>query len=259
MITIVKIGGNVIDDAKALDHFLDDFARIGGKKILVHGGGKLATELSGRLDIPVQMKDGRRITDAATLQVAVMTYAGWISKTIVAALHAKGCPAIGLSGADANLIPAKIRKDEKTDYGFVGDPVTAHPDFLQLLLEQDICPVFCAITHDGNGRLLNTNADTIASVLAVALSQKEETQLIYCFEKEGVLRDISDPGSIVKKMDRTKLQELNEEGKIHSGMLPKLKSGMAAVQSGVQRVAIGHAGKISALVKAGADCTELVS
>ncbi|NND12246.1 MAG: acetylglutamate kinase, partial [Flavobacteriaceae bacterium] len=187
---IIKIGGNIIDDANALDEFLREFANLDGQKILVHGGGKEATKLAKRLKVAVNMVDGRRVTDAETLDIITMVYAGKINKNIIAKLQASRCNAIGFSGADGNSIIATKRPVTNIDYGYAGDVVRVNTSTIRTLLENNIVPVFCAITHDEHGQLLNTNADTIASVLAIALATVFTTELYYCFEKNGVLMDV---------------------------------------------------------------------
>ncbi len=197
---VVKIGGNVIDDAVALQGLLCRYAAISGPKVLVHGGGKLATELSGRLGITPKMVDGRRITSEQDLEVVTMVYAGLINKRITAQLQALGCNALGLSGVDGNVILAQRRPVKEVDFGLVGDVESVNGPFLSSLLEKGIAPVLCAITHDGAAQLLNTNADTIASEVAVALSPWFEVELIYCFEKKGVLRDVANEDSVIPRL-----------------------------------------------------------
>jgi len=240
---IIKIGGNVINTATALDSFLDRFAQLEGPKILVHGGGKLLEELARKLDIPQQMVNGRRITDGETLKLAAMVYAGLINKQIVAALQAKGVNALGLSGADANCIPAVKRVVGAQDFGFVGDvsPATVNADFLASLLVANICPVFCAITHDGQGQLLNTNADTQASALAIALAKHYHVELVYCFEKNGVLSNPEDEQSVIPQITPSSYAMLKDEQRITEGMIPKLDNAFAAIQQGVASVRITHA------------------
>ncbi len=243
MLNVIKIGGNVIDNEKELISFLKNFAAINEPKILVHGGGKLATRLSEKLGIPTQMIDGRRVTDTETLQVTTMVYAGWINKTIVAQLQAIGCNAIGLSGADANLIPSVRRSPKPVNFGFVGDvssnqiPSTT----IQRLLEGGLTPVFCSITHDGEGTLLNSNADGIASSLAVALASIQPTRLVFCFEKNGVLSDPNDDSSYIKTINPVSCQEMKQQGTISKGMIPKLDSAFKAIDAGVSEVVIKHA------------------
>src|ERR1700761_8036830 len=215
---IIKIGGNVIDNSENLHHFLKDFTALPGDKILVHGGGKVATQLSEELGIEPKLVDGRRITDIETLRVVTMVYGGLINKNIVAQLQRFGSNAIGLTGADGNFIRTKKRPVKTIDYGFVGDIDETSIDNkgIQQLMDAGFSPVFCAITHDGDGQLLNTNADTIASALAVSLSNLFETTLIYCFEKKGVLMDINDEGSIIRDIAPARYEELKKQQIIHS-------------------------------------------
>src|SRR5580704_13093055 len=228
---IIKIGGNVIDNSENLYHFLKDFTALPGNKILVHGGGKVATQLSETLGIEPKLVDGRRITDIETLRVVTMVYGGLINKNIVAQLQRFGTNAIGLTGADGNFIRTKKRPVKTIDYGFVGDmdEKSIDPKSIEKLMEAGFTPVFCAITHDGEGQLLNTNADTIASALAMSLADLYETTLIYCFEKKGVLQDIDDDGSIIRELDPVRYEELKKKQIIHSGMLPKLDNAFTAI------------------------------
>src|SRR5471030_2149956 len=221
---IIKIGGNVIDNSENLHNFLKDFTALEGYKILVHGGGKVATQLSETLGIEAKMVDGRRITDIETLRIVTMVYGGLINKNIVAQLQQFGTNAIGLTGADGNFIRTKKRPVKTIDYGFVGDMDKKSIDAANIkrLMDAGFTPVFCALTHDGEGQLLNTNADTIASALAVTLSELYETTLIYCFEKKGVLKDINDETSLITEIDTKRYEELKNEKIIHGGMLPKL-------------------------------------
>jgi acetylglutamate kinase len=239
---VIKIGGNVIDNPKNLEKFLSDLSKIKELKILVHGGGKLATELAQRLGVEQQMVDGRRITDAETLKIATMVYAGLINKQIVASLQAKGINALGLSGADGNVIKACKRKVAEIDYGFVGDIKAAdvNAELISTFLSNNITPVFCAITHNGEGQLLNTNADTIASTLAIALSKKYEVQLNFCFEKKGVLKNIEDENSVIETITPTTYKKYLEEGIISKGMIPKLDNAFEAITKGVKFVVIAH-------------------
>ncbi len=241
--SVVKIGGNVIDTPSALAGFLADFHRLEGPKLLVHGGGVMATRIAEQLGIKTRKVEGRRITDEDTLRVVAMVYAGWINKHIVASLQQIGCNAIGLSGADGNAIPAVRRNPEPIDFGFVGDPApnAINSGFISQLAENGMTPVFCAITHDGEGTLLNTNADTIAYALATALSSKYETVLYYCFEKEGVLRDVNNPESLIASMTRKEFDLLKEQKIIAEGMIPKLDNSFSAIESGVSEVIILHA------------------
>lgn len=245
-LTVIKIGGNIVDMPSALEVFLKDFSNYPNPKILIHGGGALASDLSAKMGIEVKMQNGRRITDLDTLKLVTMVYAGWINKSIVAMLQKFGCNAIGVSGADGDLVPATRRSPEPIDFGYVGDvnPVDINVGLLQSLLGRGITPVFCAITHDRNGSLLNTNADTMASNLAIALSRDYYTRLIYCFEKEGVLSNPENPDSIVPLITRANYQTLKERGAITGGMLPKLDNAFAAIESGVSEVYIKHASNL---------------
>jgi len=246
---IIKIGGNVIDNSENLYHFLKDFTAVDGYKILVHGGGKVATQLSETLGIEAKLVDGRRITDIETLRVVTMVYGGLINKNIVAQLQRFGTNAIGLTGADGNFIRTKKRPVKTIDYGFVGDidEKSIDPKSLEKLMDAGFTPVFCAITHDGEGQLLNTNADTIASALAVALSKLYETTLVYCFEKKGVLQDINDEESLIREIDPERYEKLKEQQIIHSGMLPKLDNAFTAINCGVKAVIIGKSDDLGQL------------
>jgi acetylglutamate kinase len=222
---------------------LGEFGSICDDKILIHGGGKLATQICGQLGLAQQFVDGRRITDAATMQVAAMTYAGWINKHIVALLQARGINAIGLSGADADCLPAVRRAPMPVDYGYVGD-VDAHginTAFLQTLLKQGMVPVLCAITHDRKGNLLNTNADSIAAAVAIAMSKIMPVRLIFCFEKNGVLRSINDDSSVIPVLNEELYAQLKTDGSISAGMLPKIDSAFAALEAGVSEVVVKYA------------------
>jgi acetylglutamate kinase len=246
---VIKIGGNVIDNSESLHNFLKDFTAIEGYKILVHGGGKVATQLSDTLGVEAKLVDGRRITDIETLRIVTMVYGGLINKNIVAQLQHHGNNAIGLTGADGDFIRTKKRPVKTIDYGFVGDidENSIKPDKIGKLLDAGFTPVFCAITHDGNGQLLNTNADTVASALAVALASSYETTLIYCFEKKGVLKDINDDESLIKELDPQYYEKLKNEQIIHSGMLPKLDNAFTAISGGVKAVIIGKSDDIGTL------------
>jgi len=246
---IIKIGGNVIDNSENLYRFLRDFTALPGKKILVHGGGKVATQLSETLGIEPKLVDGRRITDIETLRVVTMVYGGLINKNMVAQLQHFGTNAIGLTGADGDFIRAKKRPVKTIDYGFVGDldENSIKSKNIISLLEAGFTPVFCALTHDGEGQLLNTNADTIASALAIALAKHYHTTLIYCFEKKGVLKDINDEDSLISEISPRHYEELKEQQVIHSGMLPKLDNAFSAIACGVKEVIIGHSGDLGNL------------
>ena len=236
---VVKIGGNVIDNPEMLTAFLKDFAALEGAKILVHGGGKKASEISRGIGHEPKMVDGRRITEEKDLEIITMVYGGLISKNIVAQLQALNCTALGLSGADGNSITSVKRPVNPIDFGFVGDVIAVNADFIHGLIQQGIAPVYCAITHDNNGQLFNTNADTIAAELAVGLSKYYETELIYCFEKKGVLEDVDDEDSAIPEINTASYESLKKEGKIHSGMLPKLHNCFDALERNVNVVKIG--------------------
>ena len=275
MIKVVKIGGNVVDNPELLREFVRDFATMPGMKVLVHGGGVMASQMQKEMGMTPVMVEGRRVTDEETLRIVTMVYAGWCSKNITALLQAEGCNAIGLSGADGNAIKASKRPPvhveslgTDVDYGYVGD-VTAesvNAGFIYSLLERGIVPVFNAINHDGCGNLLNTNADTIASSVAVAMANYKyrtprevccrceecthcsddgrlthTTELIYCFEKDGVLYDKDDDSSVIPEIDKVRFAELKSEGIVADGMIPKLTNSFKAIDSGVARVVIKHA------------------
>lgn len=238
-LAVVKIGGNVIEEPQALSMFLKDFSQMQGPKILVHGGGKKATAMAQQLGIPVQMVDGRRITDAQNLDIITMLYGGKINKNIVARLQALECNAMGFSGADANAIQANKRPTGTIDYGFVGDVTEVNTSFFQLLIDHGVTPVCCAITHDRKGQLLNTNADTIAATVAVALSKHFQVSLWYCFEKQGVLENIEDDHSVIENINPKKYALLKATHAIHSGMIPKMDNCFEALKKGVSKVKIG--------------------
>lgn len=262
-LTIIKIGGNVIDNSENLHQFLLDFTALPGDKILVHGGGKVATELGKSLGVEPKMVDGRRITDIETLRIVTMVYAGLINKNMVAQLQAKDCNAIGLTGADGNIIRAKKRpivkvspsggdlEGEEIDFGFVGDldERSVSTTMLASLLNAGLVPVLCAITHNGDSQLLNTNADTIASAVAVAMSSIYETRLVYCFEKKGVLRDVNDDETVVREIKSADFEDLKSDGIVAGGMIPKLHNAFEAIKKGVSVVYIGKADELGELDK----------
>ena len=221
-ITVVKIGGNVIDDPAVLKRFIADFAAMPGPKILVHGGGKVATRLAERLELKVQMVDGRRITDKGTLDVVTMVYAGLVNKQLVASLQAEGCNALGMSGADGNAVTARRRAPQPIDYGFVGDIEKVDSRLLGRLLEAGVTPVFCAIMHDGQGTLLNCNADSVASAIALGAAQIAPAELVFCFEKSGVLRDPDDETTLIREITAESYAALKAEGVVSKGMIPKI-------------------------------------
>jgi len=254
-LSIIKIGGNIIDDESKLAAFLDAFAAVKGKKILVHGGGKLATRVAEGLGIRQQMIDGRRITDAETLKIVAMVYAGTINKNIVAQLQARSCDAIGLSGADGNAILAHKRVHPTIDYGYVGDVDAINSSLLTSLLLLDKTLVFSPITHDGKGQLLNTNADTIAQEIARELSAIFETSLVYSFEKSGVLMNAEDDNSVIPRINPAAYQELKEQQVIFAGMIPKLDNAFTALRNGVGKVIIGRAEELPQLLAGGSGTT----
>ena len=241
---VIKIGGNVIDNPAALETFLKDFASIPGAKILVHGGGAIASATLKSMGIEPKMIDGRRVTDAETLKVVTMVYAGLINKNIVAALQKYGCNAAGLTGADCNAIVSRKRPATPIDYGFVGDVERVNADAFAMFLAAGVTPVVCAINHDGKGTLLNTNADTVASAVAAAMSKSYETQLVMCFEKDGVLYDNDDPESVIAAIDAPLFETLKADGRVAAGMLPKLSNAFDAIKSGVKSVVIKNSAKI---------------
>ncbi len=254
-LSIIKIGGNIIDDETKLSSFLQNFASVKGKKILVHGGGKLATNLADQMGVQQQMIDGRRITDAETLKIVTMVYAGYINKNIVAQLQANGCNAIGLTGADGNMILAHKRKHVTINYGFVGDIDSVNADLIKSLLDQDIAVVAAPITHDGQGTLLNTNADTIAQEIAKAMGKYYTTALIYSFEKNGVLLNVDDENSVIPVINPAGYAELKSKQLIFAGMMPKLDNAFAALSNGVGRVIIGKAEQLQQLLAGTAGTT----
>lgn len=235
---IIKIGGALIDRTEDLHQFLEQFAHIQESKILVHGGGKLTTTLAEKLNIPQNMVDGRRVTDAKTLDIATMVYAGKINKTIVAKLQGLDCDALGISGADANVIQAEKRCVEDIDFGYVGDVnvESVNRKRIKNFLKIGLAPVFSAITHDHHGALYNTNADSIASVLAQSLSKKYDVELLYCFDKDGVMLDVNDANSVIKSLDTKYYERLLAEEKLHNGILPKLKNAFLAKENDVHKV-----------------------
>lgn len=254
---IIKIGGRVANDPGRLASFLDRFTALPYPKALVHGGGKAASAMCDKLGIPIRITEGRRITDGDALEVAVMVYAGLINKTIVARLQGRDCNALGLSGADLNIIPARRRQHPRIDFGFVGDIEAGELNtyFIRRLLDEQIVPVFPAITHDGQGQLLNTNADTIASTLAVALAGQMPVSLTYCLDKEGVLEDIDDERSLITTLSYNRYHQLKEAGAIHEGMIPKLDTAFEALRQRVKQVRITHPRNLSLSNSTGTELT----
>ena len=248
-LTLIKVGGKIVEEEATLHALLDRFADLPGHKVLVHGGGRSATQLATRLGIESRMVEGRRITDAETLNVVTMVYGGLVNKRIVANLQARGLNALGLTGADMDVIRSMKRPVKEVDYGFVGDVKQVNADLLADLIAKGVVPVMAPLTHDGKGNLLNTNADTIAGETAKALARHFEVTLVYCFEKRGVLRSESDDNSVIPTIDRPSFQQLVSEGIIQGGMIPKVENSLQAVEAGVKAVistkadAIGLAGE----------------
>ena len=237
---VVKIGGNVIDNPTALNQFLADFSNIKKKKILVHGGGKIATDIAAKLGLKAVMVEGRRITDKPMLDVVTMVYGGLINKNIVAKLQALGDNAIGLSGADGNCIVCNKRPVKEVDYGFVGDVRDVNNHFIEHLLNGNLIPIMSPLSHDGNGNILNINADTVATTLAKAMVNNYAVSLLYCFELKGVLSDFEDKNSVIEKMDFSIYQRMKSDGVISKGMIPKMDNSFDAILNGVQKVVICH-------------------
>ena len=238
-IKIIKIGGNIINNKEALNNFITNFSKIKGPKVLVHGGGKLASELATKMEVPIKMIDGRRVTDEETLEIITMVYAGKINKNIVTQLQVNHVNALGFTGADAQTIISVKRSSNPIDFGYVGDVVKVNIAIPELLLNNSITPVFCAITYDVKGTLLNTNADTIASELAIAFSKNYRTELYYCFEKEGVMKDVDDPNSIIEEINLEDYQQLKNDRIIFEGMIPKLDNCFHALKNKVHHVYLG--------------------
>jgi acetylglutamate kinase len=244
-LTIIKVGGKVVEDSQSLNLLLDQFQKISGYKILVHGGGNTATEIAGKLGIETKMVEGRRITDAAMLDVATMVYGGLVNKKVVAGLQARNCNALGLTGADLGLVRAKKRPVQDIDFGYVGDVEEVNSRELRLLLKETVVPVIAPITHDGKGQLLNTNADTIASEIATELSAFYNVFLFYCFEKKGVLLDQNDETSVIFELDQMLFEQYKNEGIISAGMIPKLENAFRSKRKGVKEVLITNAQNIA--------------
>lgn len=248
LLHVIKIGGGVIDNETQLQKFLHDYARIKGKKILVHGGGKMATRIAEQLGIKQTMLEGRRITDAATLKIVTMVYAGYINKSIVAILQSYGCNALGVCGADGNIIRAHKRDHPTVDYGFAGDIDSIHAQGIYSILDQETSLVISPITHDGKGQLLNTNADTIANEVAISMANFYQVRLLYCFEKNGVLKNAEDNTSVINKMNYIQYQQLKSNNSIFAGMIPKLDNAFKALQSGIEKVIIGNSQNLNELI-----------
>ncbi len=237
-LTIIKVGGKIVEDDASLAQLINDFAAIEGRKILVHGGGRSATKLASELGIETQMVNGRRITDSDMLRVVTMVYGGLVNKNIVAKLQACGVNALGMTGADMDIMRSHKREVKDVDYGFVGDVDACNDDMLSRLIENGVVPVIAPLTHDGRGCLLNTNADTMAGETAKALAAHYDVTLIYCFEKKGVLRNADDDDSVIPSINEAEFHRLTEEGVIQGGMIPKLENAFQAIHAGVKRVII---------------------
>ncbi len=238
--TVIKIGGDLLEDSVKLQSFLHAFSSVEGHRLLIHGGGKAASRLMKDLNIPVKYNEGRRITDEETLKVVTMVYAGLINKNLVAQLHSMGVNAIGMAGCDGDLINAHKRIVKDIDYGYAGDIDHINKSLITQLLHSNLVPTICPISHDGSGQILNTNADTIASEMASALSDEFEVTLHYCFGIDGVLEDISDPGSLIGQLKETTFNTLKSAGKISAGMIPKLSNAFSARKKGVHKITIGN-------------------
>ena len=253
-LTIIKVGGGILNERKLFEIFLENYSKIKGLKLLIHGGGVIASNYMIRLGIPVKMNKGRRITDSNTLDIAVMTYAGLINKNIVSILQKFNCNAIGLCGADANLIISKIREIKEIDYGLVGDIISVNDNFINQLLKLKISPVICSLTHNGNGQLLNTNADSIASEISIKLSKNYDVTLKYCFDKPGVLIDKNDNLSFKKTISKTDYKQLVNDKIISDGMVPKIENCFYALENGVNNVFIGD----HDIIKTTDDCSKII-
>ena len=253
-LTIIKVGGGILNERKLFEIFLENYSKIKGLKLLIHGGGVIASSYMIRLGIPVKMNKGRRITDSNTLDIAVMTYAGLINKNIVSILQKFNCNAIGLCGADANLITSKIREIKEIDYGLVGDIISVNDNFINQLLKLKISPIICSLTHNGYGQLLNTNADSIASEISIKLSKNYDVTLKYCFDKSGVLIDKNDNLSFKKTISKTDYKQLVNNKIISDGMVPKIENCFYALENGVNNVFIGD----HDIIKTTDDCTKII-
>ena len=243
-LTVIKVGGKIVEEEATLNQLLADFSAIEGDKVLVHGGGRSATRLAAQLGIESKMVNGRRITDAETLKVVTMVYGGLVNKNIVAGLQAKGVNAMGLTGADMNVIRSVKRPVKEVDYGFVGDVEKVNAELLGSLIRQGVVPVMAPLTHDGNGSMLNTNADTIAGETAKALAELFDVTLVFCFEKKGVLSDENDDDSVIPVITPELFKEYVDKGVIQGGMIPKLENSFSAIEAGVSQVVITLASAI---------------
>jgi len=249
VLNIIKIGGKTIEDEQALAQFISSFAQISGKKILVHGGGVLANQIGEKIGIVPHFQEGRRITNTETLDLITMVYGGLVNKQMVAKMQAQGINAVGLSGADGNLLKAHKRAVQRIDYGFAGDIEKINSHFLQKLLEEELTPVICPLTHDGNGQLLNTNADSIVTEIAIAMQAFYQVNLFLCFDKKGVLTDVKDDKSVMSRLTPSTYVKLLSENLIQDGMKPKLENAFQALKSGVSTIHIGNSQDIDQAIK----------
>lgn len=244
-LTIIKVGGKIVENPESLNALLKDFAAVEGKKLLVHGGGRSATQMAARLGVETKMVDGRRITDEAMLEVVTMVYGGLVNKRIVAGLQALGVNAVGLTGADMNIVLSDKRKVSAVDYGWVGDVKRVNAEAVAMLIESGCCPVVAPLTHDGCGHMLNTNADTMAGEMAKAMAAHYDVTLMFCFEKPGVLADENDDSSLIPTITPAVLDDLKRRGVVSGGMIPKLDNAIACVSAGVESVVITQADRIA--------------
>lgn len=244
-LTIIKVGGKIVENSESLNSLLKDFAAVEGKKLLVHGGGRSATQMAARLGVETKMVDGRRITDEAMLEVVTMVYGGLVNKRIVAGLQALGIDAVGLTGADMNIVLSDKRKVSAVDYGWVGDVKRVNAEAVATLIERGCCPVVAPLTHDGCGHMLNTNADTMAGEMAKAMAARYDVTLMFCFEKPGVLADENDDSSLIPTITPAVLDDLKRRGVVSGGMIPKLDNAIACVSAGVESVVITQADRIA--------------
>ncbi len=244
-LTIIKVGGKIVENSESLNSLLKDFAAVEGKKLLVHGGGRSATQMAARLGVETKMVDGRRITDEAVLEVVTMVYGGLVNKRIVAGLQALGIDAVGLTGADMNIVLSDKRKVSAVDYGWVGDVKRVNAEAVATLIESGCCPVVAPLTHDGCGHMLNTNADTMAGEMAKAMAAHYDVTLMFCFEKPGVLADENDDSSLIPTITPAVLDDLKRRGVVSGGMIPKLDNAIACVSAGVESVVITQADRIA--------------
>lgn len=244
-LTIIKVGGKIVENSESLNALLKDFAAVEGKKLLVHGGGRSATQMAARLGVETKMVDGRRITDEAMLEVVTMVYGGLVNKRIVAGLQTLGIDAVGLTGADMNIVLSDKRKVSAVDYGWVGDVKRVNAEAVATLIESGCCPVVAPLTHDGCGHMLNTNADTMAGEMAKAMAAHYDVTLMFCFEKPGVLADENDDSSLIPTITPAVLDDLKRRGVVSGGMIPKLDNAIACVSAGVESVVITQADRIA--------------